>query len=286
MNYAHGVRWFLCLGLLVTVLALSPTARAQWIEFVDATASALNAEQNLVANDPQEKDYAWGDLDKDGDIDLVVVRKQPFTTSGKRPNVLLLNQDGVLTDRTADFASASETVGDNGFLTPTNDRDVVLVDVDLDGWLDIVTSPTLSDDDPKSIGHPRIYWNRGCTGPCATTEDWQGFIYEDARMPQLLSYQAEEIGNPSPGEISPEGAVAGARKSLRRSDGLGGERPRAVLHVREEFNPLVGLLRVLDQDSRLQLRPILLPDPREFEFCLLLCHQRLLCYIAEYWPED
>jgi hypothetical protein len=210
MSYPRSVRRFLCLGLLAGIVALSPTARAQWIEFVDVTASALDAEPSLVAEDPQEKDYAWGDVDNDGDIDLVVVRKEPFTSFGKEPNVLLINQDGVLTDRTADFASDSDIVGDNGFLTPTNDRDVVLVDVDLDGWLDIVTSPTLSDDDPKSIGHPRIYWNRGCTGPCATTEDWQGFVYEGARIPKMLSYEGEDLGNPrfcavSAGDVTGDG---------------------------------------------------------------------------------
>ena len=42
----------------------------------------------------------WGDLDKDGDEDLVIVRKQPWTTSGRKRNVLLMNEKGVLTDRT------------------------------------------------------------------------------------------------------------------------------------------------------------------------------------------
>ncbi len=196
-------------GLLAGVLTFAATGEAQWIEFVDATASALDAEQGLVAGDLQEKDYAWGDLDRDGDVDLVIVRKQPLTSTGKQANVLLLNEDGVLTDRTAEFASASEIPGDNGFLTPTNDRDVVVVDVDLDGWLDIVTAPTLSVGDPKHIGHPRIYHNRGCSGACAGTEDWLGFIYEDSRIPQLLT-DGQEIGNPrfcavSAGDVNGDG---------------------------------------------------------------------------------
>ena len=33
--------------------------------------------------DVEEKDYAWADFDGDGDIDLVNVRKQPFTSTGK-----------------------------------------------------------------------------------------------------------------------------------------------------------------------------------------------------------
>jgi len=210
MNKVRGVRRLFHIGLLAAIVAPWPTAGAQWIEFVEATASLLDAEQDLVAGDLQEKDYAWGDVDKDGDIDLVIVRKEPFTTLGKEPNVLLLNQDGVLTDRTADFVSDSDVAGDQGFLTPTNDRDVVLVDVDLDGWLDMVTAPTLSLTDPKHIGHPRVYRNRGCLGNCGSTEDWLGFIHEDARIPQLLAYDGTDNENPrlcavSAGDVTGDG---------------------------------------------------------------------------------
>ena len=92
------------------------------------------------------------------------MRKQPFTSTGRRRNVLLMNEDGVLVDRTNELASLSDVPGDEGFLTPTNDRDVVLSDVDGDGWLDIVTSVTLSDGEPKHISHPRVYMNLGEDG--------------------------------------------------------------------------------------------------------------------------
>jgi hypothetical protein len=68
-----------------------------------------------------------------------------------------------------------------GFMTPTNDRDVQIIDLDGDGWPEIVTATTLSDGDPKYLSHPRVYHNKGSINGV-----WQGFKYEDARIPQLL----------------------------------------------------------------------------------------------------
>ena len=208
MNSARYVA--LATILIALVLILAPAAHADWVEFVDATAIALNAAPDLVADDLQEKDYAWGDVDMDGDVDLVIVRKEPFTTLGKFPNVLLINENGVLTDRTADFASETDVEGDNGFLTATNDRDVVVVDLDLDGWLDIVTATTLSDFATKAVGHPRVYMNQGCTGACDGTQDWLGFIYEEARIPQIMTYEGADGANPrfcavSAGDVTGDG---------------------------------------------------------------------------------
>ena len=78
-----------------------------WVNFVNETSVRMPTPPNdaaLSTLDTQEKDYAWGDVDDDGDIDLVVVRKQPFTTTGKMPNVLFLNEGGILIDRTAQYA--------------------------------------------------------------------------------------------------------------------------------------------------------------------------------------
>ena len=41
-----------------------------WINFFDETTERVVCEPTLFADDDQEKDYAWGDLDRDGDIDL------------------------------------------------------------------------------------------------------------------------------------------------------------------------------------------------------------------------
>ena len=164
---------FVYLLVLVAVVALTPGLLAQWVEFEDQTAERSDAAEELFANDPEEKDYAWGDLDNDGDLDLAIVRKEPFTTPGKRVNVLMMNQGGVLTDRTADFAVDTDIPGDQGFLTPTNDRDVTMVDVNQDGWLDLITSTAVPEaGDPKHIAYPRVYINKCCAVGGPKTAIW------------------------------------------------------------------------------------------------------------------
>ena len=151
-----------------------------WVQFTNETSKRLVASPGLGINDTEEKDYAWGDVDRDGDIDLVVVRKEIGSTAGRRRNILFINQDGVLTDRTDDYATAADD-GGQGFLDLTNDRDVALVDVNGDEWLDIVTVTTYGQGLPKTISHPRIYLNLQ-----EVDGVWQGFRYEEARFPQLM----------------------------------------------------------------------------------------------------
>lgn len=164
------------LAIATSVAAvLSSPLCAQWATFQDQTSTRLVAAPGLGATDPQEKDYAWADFDQDGDIDLVCVRKQPATTPGKYPNVLFMNENGVLTDRTSTLASASLVPGSQGMLDATNDRDVVVADVNGDGWLDLVTCTTLTAGDPQYIRVPRVYINRGDDA----LGNWQGFLYDD-----------------------------------------------------------------------------------------------------------
>lgn len=185
-----------------TVMLLAGTALAQsWVEFADETASRLNAPGSIGVSDPDEKDYAFADLDQDGDIDLVCVRKQPFTSTGKRINALFMNENGVLTDRTLEFATSSDVPGDQGFLTPTNDRDVVIVDVDGDGWLDLVTCTTLTDNQAKHLSHPRVYMNLGNDGG----GNWQGFRYEDARIPQMHATAGPRFCSVAAADIDEDG---------------------------------------------------------------------------------
>ena len=78
--------------ILLTIPALTASALAQnWVNFADETSVRMRVAGNdpsITVNDTQEKDYAWGDVDLDGDIDLVCVRKQPFTSAGRDTNIL------------------------------------------------------------------------------------------------------------------------------------------------------------------------------------------------------
>lgn len=149
----------------IAVVAVAPSALAGgWVTYTDETSVRLNAAAALVSTDNQEKDYAVGDVDHDNDDDLIVVRKQPFTTTGGRRNVLLMNVDGVLTDQTDTYLPE--------FADFTNDRDIILVDVDNDGWDDIVTAAACNDCNAGQVtSESRLYLNLGDGGG----PDWLGF---------------------------------------------------------------------------------------------------------------
>ncbi len=69
----------------------------------------------------------------------------------------------MLTDRTSDFIA--------GFLVPGRDRDVALVDVNNDGWLDIVTAAFCSSCEPAGpADDSELYANLGAPGGT-----WAGF---------------------------------------------------------------------------------------------------------------
>jgi hypothetical protein len=171
------------LFVLTTAAAAASAACGQWqTSFVNETSSRLVMDPSLQ-NDNLEKDFAWGDFDKDGDLDLVCVRKFPGSIQGGFPNILLMNEGGVLVDRTQEYGTASDVPGDLGLKAPTNDREVEAGDVDNDGWLDLVTATTMSDNQNSIIGQPRVYMNLGED----VDGNWLGFRFEDARIPVLFA---------------------------------------------------------------------------------------------------
>jgi hypothetical protein len=182
----HSQRIAMCLfAAALAAPAASAQFNNQWATFVRDNNRIKNPDGTTatqVTNDTDEKDYAVGDVNRDGWPDLVVMRKQPAATTGKRVNQLLMNENGVLVDRTAQYCQDTDVPGDLGFNTPTNDRDATIIDLDGDQWPDIITATTLSDGDPKHISHPRVYRNKG-----AINGVWQGFRFENSRFPQLLT---------------------------------------------------------------------------------------------------
>ena len=134
-------------GLLAAIPMWVPDAYGDptdWVQFVNESAIRIVASAELGLNDDEEKDLISGDIDRDGDADLIVARKVPFSTAGGRPNVLFMNEGGIMTDRTATFAP--------DFLEATDDRDVQMIDVNGDGWLDVVTVTTFGE-------QPRVLMN-------------------------------------------------------------------------------------------------------------------------------
>ena len=185
--------WRFCILTSVCVIAGSWTdsSRAQdWPTYVNETSQRLIAPASVGSNDTQAKNYIWGDVDKDGDTDLISVRKSPHMGTVRHRNVLFMNEgvaeghafDGVLVDRTSEYASAADD-GGSGMLDLTSDRDVSLADVNDDGWLDVITATALSQGQPKTISHPRVYINLGDDPP--GSGNWQGFRYEEGRTPQM-----------------------------------------------------------------------------------------------------
>ncbi|MCX5641256.1 MAG: FG-GAP-like repeat-containing protein [Planctomycetota bacterium] len=169
---------------ITSALALTGAVAAQnWVNLSNQTSTRLVAAASLIGADNLEKDFAWGDLDRDGDIDLVCVRKFPGSIQGGARNLLLMNEGGILTDRTAEYGQASDISGYAGLLDPTNDRDVEVVDINNDGWLDILTATTMSDNVNSVLGQPRAYINLGNDA----SGHWLGFRFEVDRIPTLFA---------------------------------------------------------------------------------------------------
>ncbi|MEM7259911.1 MAG: VCBS repeat-containing protein, partial [Pseudomonadota bacterium] len=93
-----------CATTIVGLLLCATTAQAQsGPELLDRSAQRLSG----LANDSTTKSLEIGDFNQDGFEDLLVARREGNA-------VLLINQNGVLTNRTADFvANQANTSGAN-----------------------------------------------------------------------------------------------------------------------------------------------------------------------------
>ena len=146
---------------------------AQWLEWDIQTDDRLVL--TSVANaDDEEKDLWPADLNQDGWTDVIVVRKEPFSAATEPPksDLLLINQEGVLVDMTAELAP--EFISNPSFA-----RDIYVVDVDGDAWDDVVIVNTFNQ-------QPMLYMNLGLDAE----GNWLGLADDsDARFPTLVSDQ-------------------------------------------------------------------------------------------------
>jgi hypothetical protein len=148
-------------------------ARAQWLDWDIQTDSRLQL-TSVATSDDEEKDIWPVDLNKDGWTDVIVVRKEPFSaaTEPAKTDLLLINQEGVLVDMTAELAPE--------FISkPSFARDVYTVDVDGDTWDDVVIVNTFNQ-------QPMLYMNLGEDA----SGNWLGLSDEsNLRLPTLTSDQ-------------------------------------------------------------------------------------------------
>tara|TARA_B110000003_G_scaffold15101_2_gene14819 strand:- start:4056 stop:7538 length:3483 start_codon:yes stop_codon:yes gene_type:complete len=163
----------LCLTFLLLLILNANCSWGQWLDWEMASEERLVL-STVANNDDEEKDIWTADLNKDGWMDVIVVRKEPFSAPTEPPksDLLLINQNGVLVDATATYAPE--------FLTnPSFARDIYVTDVDGDGWDDLVVANTFNQ-------QPMLYMNQGES----TEGEWLGLLDESAdRLPSLSSDQ-------------------------------------------------------------------------------------------------
>ena len=158
-------------GSALVLFLLACPVQAQWLEWDIQTEERLVL-SSVANSDDEEKDIWPADLNKDGWTDVIVVRKEPFSaaTEPPKPDLLLMNQEGVLVDMTNELAPE--------FITnPSFARDIYVVDVDGDAWDDVVIVKTFNQP-------PMLYMNLGEDAD----GNWLGLTDESAsRFPTLVS---------------------------------------------------------------------------------------------------
>jgi FG-GAP-like repeat len=207
---ARTLRYLL---VVVAVICASSAAHAQWISFTDQTATYLQIPN--VNTDPDEKDFQLGDLDNDGDLDLVNVRKESFYADGPRSHLLIMNINGIMTDQTALYAPGFNA-------NPSLARVVIIGDFDNDNWKDVVIVNTNSQ--VISTNYQLHYYkNLGQSGGT-----WLGLQYEAGHFPlftspiaRFCSGAAGDMDNDSDLDLFVGDYNNSLEDRLLRNDGLG-----------------------------------------------------------------
>ena len=177
---------------LFTAAALCLTstgAFAQFVELTDETDDRLILDPALQYLN-LEKGLDHADFDQDGDQDIICAIKFVGSVEGGFPNLLLMNEGGVLVDRTFEYGTASDIAGDDGLMASSNDRNLSVIDVNNDGWMDLVSATTMSDGVDWTLGQPRCYLNLGNDG----SGNWLGFRHERDRIPQFFPIGGSPTG--------------------------------------------------------------------------------------------
>lgn len=129
------------LGLaLVAAIVSSSVVSAQGFARTDVTNNGTHLILNGTTpiNDADETDFEAVDIDMDGDLDVVIGRKTPFTTGqSPLPNCLLINDGaGHFTDMTSTYTTFNVDLDIA--------REVKARDMNNDGWPDVVTFNTVN----------------------------------------------------------------------------------------------------------------------------------------------
>ncbi len=183
----------IALTLIFVFSLLSSTQNfcsAQWFNWQDATSTRLLV-SSVANSDPEEKDMWTADFNNDGKQDLIVVRKQPFSSPSQpgKSTLLLMNVNGILTDQT--LLHAPQFIDSISFA-----RDVFVGDFDGDNWKDVIIANTF-------LQQPQYFRNRGND----ILGNWLGFMEETSLRLPVLSEDPVRFCAVWAGDVTGDGAL-------------------------------------------------------------------------------
>jgi hypothetical protein len=140
----------------VIIIYFAPVDAAQtnqalaWTEQPVESSRVLGTPIGAFAGPPEEEGYtslALGDLDGDGDTDLLAALNDPCDTLN--PKVLIFNNDGFgavrdgtwsVTAMPDPFEKGARLIDEQGLVSPPRIKDIAVGDVDNDGDLDVIAT--------------------------------------------------------------------------------------------------------------------------------------------------